>query len=141
MQKRTIIISLALVAVISASAGWLGSELSKADYIAPGESIAGCWTTHVTLLTRADGEKQDPDGVVTSARYALEALSLGLALHYDTLPSEARARIAPFVPRADVALEGHKPDPEAVTAVDCLERALESGKMDPECIAASVKRT
>lgn len=137
MQKKNLV-SVALVAVVFACLGWFGSALTKADYISPGESIAACWTTHVTVLSTADGRKQDPNQVVVSARHSLDALSRGLATYYDRLPERTRAQVATHFPRATTALDDNLRDPEAITALDCLERAQDLGEMDAGCINASV---
>lgn len=139
MNKRQAA-TLLLVAAASGSAGWVGNELFKSTHISPGESIAGNWVTFVTVLTDGQGNLRAAEDVRIAAQSALDSLSLGLALHYDDLPDETRDMIIPYLARVETSLADKEPE-KPKTATNCIAQATQSGYMDPDCIAAAVKRS
>jgi hypothetical protein len=137
MRTRTLVGGL-LVALVSAAGGWLASEVQHAGTLSPGASILAAWESQVAVMTTNAGERREPADVVVGGAYALSALSMGLAAHYDQLTPAEKQALQRVLPRAK-AVAPPSGDRRYGAVLGCME-AAGMGAMREECLIDALAR-
>lgn len=134
MRNNLLILILGLAgALVCFLLGWQVAQISKADHLSIGQSIASSWESQMQVLINSRGEPRSPNDIQTSAQYSLATLTMALAMHHNEIPDEQWNRIEP---RLNETIGVTPPEilDRMTQLIECINKARRVGTVDGACV-------